>query len=185
MMLTLFRLDLSFSLCTLIWSVVVVLCSGTINGPSEYDKPSPSWVATWLMQVAVVLWCGGNQTADKAGGADMTVTPAIPFKIDPRWDKNRNVLSLVLIARNKVPKATRLETNKTVIRRPCRSSNQHSGMTHKTKVMVPQLAIMATVASDHWYAVWIEPTMGPKLFHTMNWRQDRNANVARMNHLLG
>ena len=43
--------------------------------------PLPSWLKTWLIAVAVVLSFGGNQTAEMAGGALMTVAPAIPFNI--------------------------------------------------------------------------------------------------------
>lgn len=37
------------------------------------------------MLVAVVLSWGGNQAAEMAGGAAMTVTPDKPFKIAQMW----------------------------------------------------------------------------------------------------
>ncbi len=52
--------------------------------------PLPSWLKTWLIAVAVVLSFGGNQTAEMAGGALMTVAPAIPFNIAQIWAKTRN-----------------------------------------------------------------------------------------------
>ena len=47
------------------------------------------------MQVAVVLSDGGNQAAEIAGGAAMTVTPAMPFKIAQMWLITVNVKSSV------------------------------------------------------------------------------------------
>jgi hypothetical protein len=40
---------------------------------------------TRLMLVAVVRSCGGNQAAEMAGGAAITVTPDSPLRMAQRW----------------------------------------------------------------------------------------------------
>ena len=48
---------------------------------------------TRLMQVAVVRSCGGNQAAEMAGGAAITVTPLSPFRMAQMWLITVNVTS--------------------------------------------------------------------------------------------
>ena len=48
---------------------------------------------TRLMQVAVVRSCGGNQAAEMAGGAAITVTPLNPFRMAQMWLITVNVTS--------------------------------------------------------------------------------------------
>ncbi len=45
------------------------------------------------MQVAVVRSCGGNQAAEIAGGAAITVTPLSPFRMAHMWLITVNVTS--------------------------------------------------------------------------------------------
>ena len=99
--------------------------------------------STWLMAVAVVLSLVGNQVEEIRGGAAITVTPLIPFKIAQAWQLQkraawtpssewigyltRKTVSLTL-SENKslvnflphlrrVPNAIRPETKRTVCRR--------------------------------------------------------------------
>ncbi len=45
---------------------------------------------TMLMDVANILSFSGNQVADTTGGAEPSVTPATPFRIDPTWANRVN-----------------------------------------------------------------------------------------------
>ena len=45
----------------------------------------PSMPKKVPMDVAVVLWWGGNQTADTAGGPAMAIGPARPFSACPTF----------------------------------------------------------------------------------------------------
>ena len=68
--------------------------------------------------------------------------------MDPICDNIKNVESSVETALKTAPEAERPAAINTVILRPLVSKSQQYGKTNITKVIVPQLAIMATVESD-------------------------------------
>jgi len=61
---------------------------------------------TRLMQVAVVRSCGGNQAAEIAGGAAITVTPLSPFRMAHMWLITVNVTSSLDTALKNVTKTS-------------------------------------------------------------------------------
>ena len=66
------------------------------------------------MDVAVVLSPGGNQLAEISGGAAITVTPEIPFKMAQRWDEIWNHSGSIVSVLNTVPIALKaVRKNKT------------------------------------------------------------------------
>ena len=76
----------------------------------------------WLMEVAVVRSVGANHTAEMAGGAAMTVTPQMPFRMEQTWLVTRKYVWLRLTERRTVPTAIRRATSMVVSRRPLRES---------------------------------------------------------------
>ena len=86
--------------------------------------------------------------AESAGGLDMIVAPAKPFRIEQTLAKMENTVTLVVTNLKVAPKATKVDTTMVVILNPNLSRSQHSGKTMMMKVKVPQLACKATVASD-------------------------------------
>ena len=70
------------------------------------------------MEVAVVRSVGANHTAEMAGGAAMTVTPQMPFRMEQTWLVTRKYVWLRLTERRTVPIAIRRATSMVVSRRP-------------------------------------------------------------------
>ena len=87
--------------------------------------------------------------ADNAGGAAIIVAPEIPFKMEQICAKAKNPVSFLVNTRSVAPIAVNVPTVIVATRNPSVSKSQHNGKTKITKVIVPQFAIIATVASDH------------------------------------
>ena len=95
-----------------------ILLSGTMKGPMRYAIRFPKLLEAWLIDVAVVLWLGGNQATDKAGGMLIMVTPAIPLKMAPIWQemtKYKLFFDIILMA---VATTTNAEIKIVVMRNP-------------------------------------------------------------------
>ncbi len=125
--------------------------SGTMSGPRTAATLAPRTLPIWLTEVAVVRCEGGNQAAEMAGGADMTVTPAMPFRMEPKWASGVKGGSEAKAACATAPEDTRAPTSRVERLRPNHrwEAAQAMGATKSRKVTVPQFAMAATVASDH------------------------------------
>lgn len=96
----------------------------------------------------------------------MTPMHTYAVKKESEWVKKGIILTTV-------PMATRITHVRTPTRSPLVSISQHMGTTLKTKVMVPQLAIMATVWDPHPVkAASTLSLMGPQVFHWTHWKGD-------------
>ena len=60
---------------------------GTILGPKRNETPFPRPLAIWDTAVAVVLWSAGNQAAERAAGAAITMIPATK-SVSLTWSLN-------------------------------------------------------------------------------------------------
>ena len=78
----------------------------------------------------------------------MIKVPEIPFKMEQICAKAKKPVSLVVKTRRVAPMAVSVPTVIVATRNPSVSKSQHNGKTNIINIMVPQFAIIATVASD-------------------------------------
>ena len=97
--------------------------------------------------MASILSFGGNQIAERWGGAAMTTAPAIPLMIEPECAIMENILTSVDKFLNMVLRRIKNAAERVTKGSPLRSKNQQVGNTAKTNNIVPKLGIIAISSS--------------------------------------